>query len=171
MKKILSILAILMFFYTLLSAYTLEKISLQLKWKHSFQFAGFYIAKEKGFYSDVGLDVEIKEKKDNLNNTKIHDNIINSKSTYGISNSSIIYDVMKNRPLIALMPIFQHSALVLVTTDKNITKLKDLENKKIKISDSNKKSATIPTAPNSDKKIDLNVPSVPKSENKKEETK
>ena len=40
---------------------SLEKIKLQLQWKHQFQFAGFYAAQEKGFYKDVGLDVEFIE--------------------------------------------------------------------------------------------------------------
>ena len=39
-----------------------EKVSIQLKWFHQFQFAGYYAAKEKGYYYDVGLDVEIKER-------------------------------------------------------------------------------------------------------------
>ena len=39
----------------------LKPISIQLKWKHQFQFAGFYMAKELGFYKDLGLDVELKE--------------------------------------------------------------------------------------------------------------
>ena len=29
-------------------------------WLDQFEFAGFYIAKEKGFYKELGLDVEIK---------------------------------------------------------------------------------------------------------------
>ncbi|KKK58640.1 hypothetical protein LCGC14_3042390, partial [marine sediment metagenome] len=37
-----------------------ESVSLQLKWTHQFQFAGYYMAKQKGFYNDVGLDVTIK---------------------------------------------------------------------------------------------------------------
>ncbi len=36
----------------------LKTVSLQLLWKHQFEFAGFYMAKEKGFYEDVGLNVE-----------------------------------------------------------------------------------------------------------------
>ncbi len=43
--------------------YANEKVSLQLSWYHQFQFAGYYMAKEKGFYDEVGLDVEIKEYK------------------------------------------------------------------------------------------------------------
>ena len=31
----------------------LEKVSIQLKWFHQFQFAGYYAAKEKGFYADL----------------------------------------------------------------------------------------------------------------------
>ena len=38
-----------------------EHVSLQLHWKYEFEFAGFIAAKEKGFYKDVGLDVELKE--------------------------------------------------------------------------------------------------------------
>ena len=45
----------------------LEKVSLQLSWFNQFQFAGYYIAKEKGFYKDVGLDVEIRNFNFNIN--------------------------------------------------------------------------------------------------------
>lgn len=31
----------------------LEKVSLQLEWKHQFEFAGFYAAVEKGYYKDI----------------------------------------------------------------------------------------------------------------------
>ncbi|EFL87598.1 ABC transporter substrate-binding protein [Ahrensia sp. R2A130] len=37
-----------------------NKVTLQLKWVTQAQFAGYYVAKEKGFYKDEGLDVEIK---------------------------------------------------------------------------------------------------------------
>jgi len=36
-----------------------EKVTLQLKWVTQAQFAGYYVAKEKGFYDEVGLDVTI----------------------------------------------------------------------------------------------------------------
>lgn len=42
-------------------AAALEQVSLQLKWKHQFQFAGYYQALEQGFYRDAGLDVAIRE--------------------------------------------------------------------------------------------------------------
>ena len=33
-----------------------DKVVLQLKWEHQFQFAGFYAADWQGFYRDAGLD-------------------------------------------------------------------------------------------------------------------
>src|SRR5882672_2318955 len=42
-------------------AVALEAVSLQLKWKHQFQFAGYYQALEQGLYRDAGLDVTIRE--------------------------------------------------------------------------------------------------------------
>ena len=37
-----------------------DKVTLQLKWVTQAQFAGYFVAKDKGFYKDEGLDVTIK---------------------------------------------------------------------------------------------------------------
>ncbi len=37
-----------------------DKVTLQLKWVTQAQFAGYYVAAEKGFYEEENLDVEIK---------------------------------------------------------------------------------------------------------------
>ncbi len=37
-----------------------DKVTLQLKWVTQAQFAGYYVAKDKGFYGEENLDVEIK---------------------------------------------------------------------------------------------------------------
>lgn len=37
-----------------------DEVTLQLKWVTQAQFAGYYVAEEKGFYDEVGLDVTIK---------------------------------------------------------------------------------------------------------------
>ena len=42
------------------AAMAADKLTLQLKWVTQAQFAGYYVAKDKGFYDEVGLDVEIK---------------------------------------------------------------------------------------------------------------
>jgi NitT/TauT family transport system substrate-binding protein len=41
------------------SAYAADKVTLQLKWVTQAQFAGYYVAKAKGFYKDADLDVAI----------------------------------------------------------------------------------------------------------------
>ena len=38
-----------------------DKVTLQLKWVTQAQFAGYYVAKDKGFYEEENLDVEIKQ--------------------------------------------------------------------------------------------------------------
>ena len=38
----------------------LTKVTLQSKWVVQAQFAGYYVAKDKGYYRQAGLDVTIK---------------------------------------------------------------------------------------------------------------
>jgi NitT/TauT family transport system substrate-binding protein len=42
------------------TAQAADKVTLQLKWVTQAQFGGFYVAKDKGYYKDAGLDVTIK---------------------------------------------------------------------------------------------------------------
>jgi len=42
------------------AAMAADKVALQLKWVTQAQFAGYYVAKDKGFYEEENLDVEIK---------------------------------------------------------------------------------------------------------------
>jgi len=126
---------ILLFFYLLLSNLyannsdfsNLEKIKLQLQWEHQFEFAGFYAAKEKGFYKDEGLDVEFIEFDPKKN---IVDEVINKNADYGLTYSALIADYMNGKPLIFVANFFKQSPLVLVTQKDIFTPL-DLKNKKI----------------------------------------
>ena len=42
------------------AAQAADKVTLQLKWVTQAQFAGYYVAKDKGFYKEANLDVTIK---------------------------------------------------------------------------------------------------------------
>ena len=42
------------------AALAADKVTLQLKWVTQAQFAGYFVAKDKGFYKEEGLDVTIK---------------------------------------------------------------------------------------------------------------
>ena len=46
-------------FHFLIYASETTKIKVQFKWLDQFEFAGFYAAKELGYYKDVGIDVNI----------------------------------------------------------------------------------------------------------------
>jgi len=53
------------------SAVAQDKITLQLKWVTQAQFAGYYVAKDKGFYKEVGLDVTIKAGGPDINPSQV----------------------------------------------------------------------------------------------------
>ena len=109
----------------------LERVSIQLKWEHQFQFAGYYIAKEKGFYIEEGLDVEIREMKNPVN---FVDEVISGKANYGIALSSLILKRNQGDKVVVLAPIFQKSPLTLISLKtSNINTPKDLEGKRIMI--------------------------------------
>ena len=109
-----------------------ENVNLQLSWKNQFQFAGYYMAKEKGFYDDVNLNVNIKEYISGVNNT---DDVVNGKADFAVGRSSLICDKYEGKPIIILASIFQHSPVMLLTKKRDdITKIEDLKNKNIMLS-------------------------------------
>jgi polar amino acid transport system substrate-binding protein len=107
----------------------LEKVSLQLQWADQFQFAGYYVAKEKGFYRDAGLDVEIvKFDPKRL----VVDEVTEGRSEYGIGRSSLLVSRMSGKPVVALAAIFQSSPFVLLSKKSaNIRTPRDLIGKRI----------------------------------------
>ncbi|MBS3850575.1 ABC transporter substrate-binding protein [Devosia sp. BSSL-BM10] len=59
MKKLLLGLTASALLLTAASAQAADQLTLQLKWVTQAQFAGYIVAKEKGFYSDADLDITI----------------------------------------------------------------------------------------------------------------
>jgi polar amino acid transport system substrate-binding protein len=117
-----------------------QKVTLYLDWLNQFQFAGYYIAKEKGFYNEVNLDVNIIE----YSNNNITKKVIENESSYGIGKSSLIVDKFEGNNIILLSSIFQNSPLVLISlANSNIKTPKDLINKKVMITGDAKQSASI----------------------------
>lgn len=89
-----------------------EKVVLQLKWRHQFQFAGYYAAKELGYYADEGLEVEIRER-DPEQPTQLPGQ--NTDVDYSIVDSSILAAYSQGLPVKALAAIFQHNPLVFIS--------------------------------------------------------
>ena len=59
-KKIISLLLGSVMSLSAAQAMAADKVTLQLKWVTQAQFGGYYVAKDKGFYEEEGLDVDIK---------------------------------------------------------------------------------------------------------------
>ncbi len=111
----------------LLYADELQKVSLQLQWKHQFEFAGFYAAKEKGFYKEEELDVEFIEFQSGMDITQ---EVVEQRVDYATSSSSLVVDYLNAEPIVMLANFFKQSPLVLLTQE-NIVTPHDLKGKKI----------------------------------------
>ena len=62
-----------------------DAVSLQLKWKHQFQFAGYYAALEQGFYRNAGLDVTIREGGPDIDAAEV---VASGKADFAVCSSS-----------------------------------------------------------------------------------
>ena len=125
-----------------LNAQTNNKVTLYLDWLNQFQFAGYYIAKEKGYYNNFGLDVNIKEF--NNSNSNIVKEVMSKDAVYGVGKSSLIIDKFNGNDVVLLSSIYQASPLVLISLkDSNIKNPRDLKNKRIMITDDAITSASI----------------------------
>ncbi len=96
----------------------IEKVSLQLKWKYQFQFAGFIAAKEKGFYKEAGIDIDLIEFDDQ---TDVIEELENGDADFAVSDSSLVYEAMKGADVVALMAIFQESLIYSWPCDHQIS--------------------------------------------------
>ncbi|MGD1984755.1 MAG: transporter substrate-binding domain-containing protein, partial [Chromatiaceae bacterium] len=90
----------------------LERVTLQLKWFHQFQFAGYYAAVEQGFYADEGLEVELRERDPRYDPL---DDVLAGRADYGVTDSGLILAALRDDPVVLVAQIFQHSPLVLLT--------------------------------------------------------
>ena len=107
----------------------LIKVTIQLSWFDQFQFAGYYMAKEQGFYKDAGLDVEILPFSLGMNIPKM---VNDGDVDFAIGRENLILEKAKYPKIIALAAIFQATPLVLLTTkDSGIDSFNKFENKKL----------------------------------------
>lgn len=117
---------LLLLFSTLLFGSS-QKISVQLEWRHQFEFAGFYAAIEKGYYKDIGLDVELREYVDGID---ISDEVIAKRAAFGVSSSSLILDKLQDKPVVLIASYFKQNALAFAVRP-DITSVEQLRGKKI----------------------------------------
>ncbi len=142
-NKFRLVVCLLLLFFSVHARAKLEQVSIQLKWHHSFQFAGYFAAIEKGFYRDEGLKVNLKEidfAKDNV------EQVISGDSEYGVSDSSLLLYHLTGKPVVLLKQFFQHSPLVFLSRrDSGIISPYEMVGKTVAFNNSNKGDAPLNT--------------------------
>ena len=106
----------------------LRRVSLQLPRLHQMQFAGFYTARELGYYREAGLEVEIRERR--LDTSPV-DMVVMGQADFGIS-ALVMESALHGMPLVALAALSRHSPyILLVPDDAGIRGLGDLAGRTI----------------------------------------
>ncbi len=89
-----------------------SKVSIQLKWLPQAQFMGYFVAKAKGYYDEVGLDVDIVSGGGDIGETTA---VNNGTVDFGVTwVSNLISANAGGMDLLEIAQIYQRSGLVLV---------------------------------------------------------
>src|SRR5690242_17166795 len=90
------------------SSEPLKKVKIQLKWVPQAQFAGIFVAKEKGFYEQEGLDVEIVP---GGPDAVIEQQVVNGAADIGVTSfDSLLVNRDNGLPLVSVAQILQKSS-------------------------------------------------------------
>ena len=89
-----------------------DAVTIQLRWHHQFQFAGYYAALEQGYYREEGIDVRLVPGSPERQPV---DEVLSGRAQYAEGNSEVLLHRLQGKPLVALAAIFQHSPSVLIT--------------------------------------------------------
>jgi NitT/TauT family transport system substrate-binding protein len=104
-------------------------VTVQLAWVHSSEYSGFYVAKEKGYYTNENLAVTFNA----LGDTSPIDLVAEGKADFGITSADNLLSARaKGAPVVAIATIFQRSPVAFISLAKNnITGPQDLIGKKV----------------------------------------
>ncbi|MEG3640831.1 ABC transporter substrate-binding protein [Magnetococcus sp. PR-3] len=110
MERLLPLIIAGLFLLPATSALALDRVSLQLRWDHQFQFAGYYAAHWMGFYKDAGLDVDIRSAFQTsaplLKPTK---EVAEQRADFGVGAADILVAADQGSQLVVTASIFQQS--------------------------------------------------------------
>ena len=108
-----------------------QQIVFTPQWLPQSQFAGYYVAQEKGFYKEAGLDVVIEHtsSSDNAQN-RLREGKCNA-ITMNVFDA--IFDIDQGMDVVNVLQTALHTGLVIVPRNNDIKKLKDLSGKRVGI--------------------------------------
>jgi len=109
-------------------SHALQKATLQLRWYHHYQFAGYYAALEKGFYREAGLDVTIREGSPAV---RVTQEVLSGRADFAVGGSDIVLHRAKGEDVVVVAQIFQHSPSVFLTLKRSgIRSVADLKGRR-----------------------------------------
>ena len=88
-----------------------QQVSVQLNWKHQFEFAAFYAALEHGEYQAAGLDVSIREGGPGID---VVSEVVQGRADFGVGGSALVVERYRGQPVVALASLMQHSPVALL---------------------------------------------------------
>ena len=90
-----------------------DKVTVQLKWVHQAQFAGFYVAKAKGYYTAENLSVNFLEGGQGIDDVQA---LISGQADFAVvAPEDIFIQRSKGTPIKAIAVIYQRSAVVYIS--------------------------------------------------------
>lgn len=110
----------------------LDKVTVQLKFVHQSQFAGIYMALEKGYYRDENLDVQLKEGGGGVD---LVASVVSGEAQFGIASSDLILAKRTEGVQIkAIAAIYRRSAAIFVSkAGSGIKRPHDMIGKRISV--------------------------------------
>ncbi|WP_319583394.1 ABC transporter substrate-binding protein [uncultured Pseudodesulfovibrio sp.] len=106
-----------------------EKTSIILQWLPQAQFAGYYVAKDKGFYAEEGIDLDILPGGPDI---LASDYLENGRADFATLFLTTGLQRRESLPLVNVGQIVQHSALMLIAKKSSgIKSFSDLDGKKV----------------------------------------
>ncbi len=90
-------------------AENLDAVTLQLRWQHQFQFAGYYVALWNGYYEEEGLSVDIKSAFTPSGLVQATDEVTAGRADFGVGASDILIAEDKGANLKLIASFFQKS--------------------------------------------------------------
>src|ERR1700686_4785408 len=94
-----------------------DAVTVRLKWLHQAQFAGFYVAKDKGYYAAAGLDVSIQPGGSDFPAVQM---VTGGSEQFGVTGADqILIARSKGVPVVALAVIYRRNPFVLFSLTKS----------------------------------------------------
>jgi len=87
-----------------------DKVSVQLRWVHQAQFAGFYLAQERGYYAKENIKVALIEGGPGIDNIE---KVVTGGADFAVGGpESILLQCSQGKPVVAIAAIYRRSPVV-----------------------------------------------------------